>query len=73
MSTSQELEIIKNEIEFLQHRLGGAEYLIKILIQKLPSEEITAIEKIINDNIEIYGSDSVSTDVLNESLRLLGK
>lgn len=71
--SQNEIEKIKEDIQVLQYRMGGAEYLIKIIVQKMHPNEIAAIETEINNNIQKFGQNSAVADVLNESLRLLNK
>lgn len=69
----QDLDKIKEDIQILQYRMGGSEYLIKIMIQKMHPDEVKAIEEEIRKNINQFGSNNPITKILEESLRLLGK
>lgn len=71
--SQNEIDKIKEDIRVLQCRMGGAEYLIKIIVQKMHPNEIAAIETEIKNNIQNFGQNSTVADVLNESLRLLNK
>lgn len=71
--TQNEIDKIKEDIQVLQNRMGGAEYLIKVLVQKMHPNEIAEIENEIQKNIQSFGQNSTVVDIFNESLRLLGK
>lgn len=71
--TQNEIDKIKEDIQVLQNRMGGAEYLIKVLVQKMHPNEIAQIENEIQKNIQSFGQNSTVVDIFNESLRLLGK
>lgn len=73
VTESQVINKIKEDIEILQYRMGGAEYLIKYLTQRIPDNEIAMIKTEIDDSIKTCGRESVVAKILEESLRLLSK
>ncbi|RKJ90604.1 hypothetical protein D7S44_08035 [Pantoea piersonii] len=68
-----EIDKIKEDILILQYRMGGAEYLIRTLVQRMHENEIKSVESEINQTIANYGANSAVAKVLEESLRLLSK
>ncbi|HDG1697542.1 hypothetical protein HII27_21185 [Kluyvera sp. SCKS090646] len=71
--SNQDIDKLKEDVQILQDRMGGAEYLVKILIQKMHTNEIKQIENDIKSNINKFGANSAVAKILEESLRLLGK
>jgi len=71
--SDQDIDKLKEDVQVLQDRMGGAEYLIKIMIQKMHTNEIAEIEKEIRKNIDQFGANSAVAKILKESLRLLSK
>jgi len=69
--SQSDIDKIKEDIEILQYRMGGAEYLIRVLVQRMHENEVKAIESEINQTISNYGANSAVAKVLEESLRLL--
>ncbi|WP_122095678.1 hypothetical protein [Rahnella sp. Larv3_ips] len=72
MSDDKTIQDLKDEIETLQYRMGGTEYLIKLLVQKMHPNEIADIKSIMNEAISVHKQDGAVVKVLNEGLRLLG-
>lgn len=71
--SQQDIDKLKEDIKILQYRMGGAEYLIRCLVQRMHPNETLAIELEIKDTIAKYGEDSAVAEQLHESLRLLSK
>ncbi|EMS7100853.1 hypothetical protein WFP10_10430 [Yersinia enterocolitica] len=71
MSDAGILAKLQGDIEILQNRIGGAEYVIKLLVQKMHQNEIEEMEKIIQESIKNFGEESEVASVMNESLRLI--
>lgn len=71
--SNQDIDKLKEDVQILQDRMGGAEYLIKIMIQKMHTNEIKQIENDIQSKINEFGANSAIAKILEESLRLLGK
>lgn len=71
--SQNEIDKIKDDILVLQYRMGGAEYLIRCLIQRMHPNEIKAIETELNNSISNLPANSQPVNILNESLRLLQK
>lgn len=70
--SQSEIEKIKEDLQHLQYRVGGAEYLIKVLTKRLSHNELSIIEKEIKETIVNYGGSTSVAKVLEESLRMLG-
>lgn len=73
MTHEEILDGLIEEVKTLQYRVGGAEFIIKSLVQKMSPEELTAVEIEIKEAISNYGSNSAVGEVMHNSLRLLGK
>lgn len=73
MSQEKDIEQLKKDLQILQTRVGGAEFVIKQLVQKLHPNEISALENEMKNTINNYGSNSAVTKVMEEGLRLIGK
>lgn len=64
---------LDEHIETIQRRIDGAEYLIRILVQRMSQADIYEVSGEINKIIRGYGTNQKMADTLKESLRLLGK
>ncbi len=73
MTDSQEIKQMREDIEMLQYRMGGAEYLVKYLTQQLSEDDLRLINKEISEAITNFGEDSTVAKILNESLRILSR
>lgn len=73
MANEDILNDILEEIKTLQYRVGGAEFIIKSLAQRMSPEELRLVELEIKNAIANYGPDSSVAKLMDNSLRLLGK
>lgn len=71
MTEANALKRIYDEIEILQSRIGGAEYVIKYLSQKLPPNEINDLIAEMEEAIKNYGEGSAVAKIMDEGLRVL--
>lgn len=47
MSQEKDIEQLKEDLQILQTRVGGAEFVIKQLVQKLHPNEISALDVLV--------------------------
>ena len=73
MENSDILYELIEEIKILQRRVGATEYLIQLLSNNFPDEELQKIARKLNHNILDYGENSEIGKIMIEGLRILGQ
>ncbi len=73
MENSDILNELIEEVKILQRRVGATEYLIQLLSNNFPDEELQKIARKLNHNILDYGENSEIGKIMIEGLRILGQ